>query len=81
MNFPENFTFSQEDVANLPGGCLLKVGCQKSIRFLEGKWENGFFFKLKFIILGPSGRDYVNCGVVVENKKTPFRKCFFLMKN
>uniref|UniRef100_A0A914DM11 Piwi domain-containing protein n=1 Tax=Acrobeloides nanus TaxID=290746 RepID=A0A914DM11_9BILA len=53
---PEHYTFTKQDIVDLPEGTYVGLGSHKSVRYVEG----------------PRGRMYNNAAVLVESKKTPF---------
>lgn len=56
---PGQHGFTPQDAPELGAGKFLGIGCQKSIRFIEG----------------PRGPGNKRVGVVVDTKKTPFHAC------
>uniref|UniRef100_A0AC34GIB6 Uncharacterized protein n=1 Tax=Panagrolaimus sp. ES5 TaxID=591445 RepID=A0AC34GIB6_9BILA len=56
---PGAFGFTPRDTPDLGHGKFLGIGCQKSIRYIEG----------------PKGPGNKRVGVVVDTKKTPFHSC------
>uniref|UniRef100_A0A914QEE4 Uncharacterized protein n=1 Tax=Panagrolaimus davidi TaxID=227884 RepID=A0A914QEE4_9BILA len=55
---PGNHGFTPRDTPDLGHGKFLAIGCQKSIRYIEG----------------PRGPGSKRVGVVIDTKKTPFHQ-------